>query len=339
MRKIAVDLGSGVTKIYMPGCGVVLMEATCIAVEEYEENGKKQVGIKAYGDKARALSGRAAINTRIVNPVSEGDILNEDLAEELLQYFLKKIEISYKKARRTEIIFILPCGIKRDVRLKYMRIARGCGFYNIYFTLTPFAAVLGHNVEISESTPMFSLDIGQSNANIAAFSKDGIIAGLSVNLGGGNIDVHIIDELAETRNLKIGGLTAERLKNTVGSLLDDDNKMMEVNGRDLNSGAPSSVPVYSGQIYEAITLYIDKILEYVLSVMSKLPAEVASSIMHDGIYLSGGLLKMDGLDAYIGKKLNIPVNMPEEAQLAAVIGGGTILSSEELLDSLATVEV
>ncbi len=34
MNKISVDLGSGVTKIYMPGCGVVLKEATCIAVEE-----------------------------------------------------------------------------------------------------------------------------------------------------------------------------------------------------------------------------------------------------------------------------------------------------------------
>lgn len=338
MKKIAVDFGSGVTKIYMPGCGVVLMEATCIAVEEYEEGGKKKVGIKAYGDKARALSGRAAINTRIVNPVSEGDIVNEELAEKLLEYFLKKIEIPYKKAKRTEIIFILPCGTKRDIRIKYLNLAQNCGFSTVYFTLTPFAAVLGHNVEIGESTPMLSLDIGRSIANIAAFSRDGIIAGLSVNLGGGNIDVHLIDELAENNNIKIGGLTAERLKNTVGSLLDDDNKMMEVNGRDLRSGAPASVPVYSGQIYEVITTYIDKILEYVLSVMSKLPAEVASSIMHDGIYLSGGLLKMDGLAEYIGKKLSIPVNMPEEVQLAAVIGGGAILSSDELLDSLATVE-
>lgn len=338
MKKIAIDFGSGVTKIYMPGCGVVLMESTCIAVEEYTERGQKKIGVKACGDKARALSGRAAVNTRIVNPVSEGDIVNEQLAASLLEYFLEKIEIPYKKAKRTEAIFILPCGVKSEVRKKYVRLADNCGLGSVCFTQTPFAAVLGHNVEIGESTPVFSIDIGHAITNIAAFSQDGIISGLSVNLGGGNIDVHLIDELAENYNLKIGGQTAERLKNTVGSLLDDDNKMAEVDGRELSSGAPSSVTVYSGQIYEVITTYIDKILEYAILVISKLPAEVASSIMHGGVYLSGGLLKMDGLADYIGAKLKIPVNVPEEPQLASVIGGGTILASEVLLDKFATVD-
>lgn len=338
MKKIAIDFGSGVTKIYMSGCGVVLMESTCIAVEEYVERGEKKIGVKACGDKARALSGRAAVNTRIINPVAEGDIVNEELAAALLEYFLEKIEIPYKKAKRTEAIFILPCGVKREVRKKYVHLAESCGLGSVCFTQTPFAAVLGHNVEIGESTPVFSIDIGHAITNIAAFSQDGIISGLSVNLGGGNIDVHLIDELAETRNIKIGGQTAERLKNTVGSLLDDDNKMTEVDGRELSSGAPASVTVYSGQIYEVITTYIDKILEYAVLVISKLPAEVASSIMHGGVYLSGGLMKMDGLAEYIGAKLKIPVNLTEEPQLAAVIGGGTILASDALLDKLATVD-
>ena len=338
MKKIAIDFGSGVTKIYMSGCGVVLMESTCIAVEEYVERGEKRIGVKACGDKARALSGRAAVNTRIINPVAEGDIVNEELAAALLEYFLEKIESPYNKAKRTEAIFILPCGVKREVRKKYVRLAESCGLGSVCFTQTPFAAVLGHNVEIGESTPVFSIDIGHAITNIAAFSQDGIISGLSVNLGGGNIDVHLIDELAETRNIKIGGQTAERLKNTVGSLLDDDNKMTEVDGRELSSGAPASVTVYSGQIYEVITTYIDKILEYAVLVISKLPAEVASSIMHGGVYLSGGLMKMDGLADYIGAKLKIPVNLTEEPQLAAVIGGGTILASDALLDKLATVD-
>ncbi len=336
MKKIAIDFGSGVTKIYMPGCGVVLMEATCVAVEEYFENGTKKIGIKSFGDKARALSGRAAVNTRIVNPVCEGDIIHEDLAAALLEYFLEKVEITYKKAARTEAVFVIPCGIGPDIRRKYARLGESCNLGSVCFVLTPFAAVLGHNVEIGESIPVFSIDIGHSITNIAAFSQDGIISGLSVNLGGGNIDVHLIDELAENYNLKIGGLTAERLKNKVGSLLEDDNKMMEVDGRELSSGAPATVAVYSGQIYEVITTYIDKILEYVVMVISKLPAEVASGIMHGGVYLSGGVLKMDGLAEYIGAKLKIPVNLPEEPQLAAVIGGGTILSSEQLIEKFAT---
>ncbi|MDE5667007.1 MAG: rod shape-determining protein [Clostridia bacterium] len=338
MKRISIDMGSGCTKIYTPGCGVVLMEATCIAVEEYEADGEKAVSVKAFGNKARALSGRAAVNTHIVNPVFEGDIVNENLASRLLEYFLEKIEITRKKAKRVEVVFILPCGAKAELKQKYMRIAEDCGLAAVYFTVTPFAAVLGHNVAINESTPMFILDIGQSITNIAALSQDGIIYGLTVNLGGANIDVHLIDELAENYNLKIGALTAERLKNSVGSLLDDDNKMNVVEGREVTTGAPASIAVNSEQIYGVITTYIDKILEYVALVLSKLPAEVASGVMHGGVYLSGGVMKMDGLAEYIGDKLNIPVNLPEEPQLASVIGGGTILSNDRLLDRLATVD-
>lgn len=142
MKRIAVDFGSGVTKIYMPGCGVVLMESTCIAVEEYEEKDESKFTIKAFGDKAKALSGRAAANTHIINPVSEGDIVNENLAAHLLGYFFDKIELSYRAAKRAEVMFILPCGVKQGVREKYVRLAQECGIGTAYFTLTPFAAVL-----------------------------------------------------------------------------------------------------------------------------------------------------------------------------------------------------
>ena len=334
MRRIAIDFGSSETKICIAGCGVVLKEATCIAVEkELSEGGYI---IKAYGDKARALSGRAAVNTSIVNPVIEGDIADENLAVSLLSYFLEKIEIPRRKAKYTEAIFILPCGCSDGLKEKYKRLADECGIGAVYFTVTPFASVLGHNVAISESTPMFCLDIGYGITTIAALSQDGIIYGININLGGGNIDKHIMNEVADKRNLKIGALTAERIKNTVGSLLEDDNKMTVADGRDLTSGAPTSIAVNSSHIYDYITTYIDKILEYVSLVLSKLDAEVVSGIMHGGIYLSGGLMKMDGLAQYICNKLHIPVNIPDEPQLASVIGAGTIISNDYLFNRFAT---
>ncbi len=334
MKRIAIDMGSGVTKIYMSGCGVVLMEATCLAVE-YDESGEGAY-IKAFGDKARQLSGRSALNTHIVNPVFEGDIVNFELAVQLMRYFLEKIEITKKAARRTEAIFVLPCGIKKEQLARYSALAENLGFAASYYTQTPYAAVLGHNVTVGESVPTFSLDIGYSIANMGVFSQDGIISGLNVNLGGGNIDVHIMQELEAHHNIRIGALSAERLKNTVGSLLEDDNKMTVVDGREITSGAPSSVAINSEQIYGVITTYVDKILEYALLIISKLPAEVASAVMRGGVYLSGGLLKMDGLKEYIERKLNIPAITSEEPQLCAVIGGGTIISSDLFFEKFAT---
>lgn len=338
MIRLVLDVGSYVTKIYMLGSGVVLREATCVAVETVKENGEAALTVKAYGDKARALSGKAAINTRIVNPVSEGDIVHVNLLAPLLSYFLEKIEIPVRKARSCEVLFVLPCGAKSELKNKYLDVADECGIGRVFFTQTPFAAVAGHGITLSETSPVFCLDVGYGITNIAVFSLDGMISGLSVNLGGGNVDVHLMDYMSENFHLKIGTLTAERLKNVVGSLLEDDNKMAMIDGRDLVSGSPTSVAVNSSQIVGVITLYVDKILEYVSLVLSKLPAEVASSVMHNGIYLSGGLTKMDGFADYVAKKLGIPVNESEEAALCAVIGGGMILSSDYLCERMATLD-
>jgi len=321
----------------MVGCGVVLSEATCVAVE----NGAEEEGaasIKALGDRARALSGKAARNTRIVNPVCEGEIVHVGLLTALLAYFLEKVEVTQRKAKSTEVLFIVPCSATPELREQYLEIARACNIGRVYFTRTPYAAVMGHDVTVTQSSPVFCVDVGYGKTDIAAFSLDGIISGFTLNLGGGNVDVHIIDLLNENFSVKIGALTAERLKNTVGSLLEDDNKMTVADGRDSESGAPVSISINSSHLEEVIKLYVDKIVEYTRAVLSQLPAEVSSAVVHSGIYLSGGLTRMDGFADYFAEKLGVKTNACEEPALASVIGGCTILSSNVLCSKLVTID-
>ncbi|MGN1104874.1 MAG: rod shape-determining protein [Candidatus Coproplasma sp.] len=334
MNRLVIDLGSWTTKIYMLGCGVVLSEATCVAVTE--EDG--EVVVKALGNTARELSGKAAKDTRIVNPVFEGDIVHPQLTAQLLQYFLEKIEITPKKAIKTEVLFVVSCSADEILRQKYIDLAYDCGIGRVYFTRTPYAAVLGHNVTVSNTRPVFCLDLGYGKSDVAVFSSDGIISGFTFNLGGGNIDVHIMDLLAEQFSVRIGANTAEKLKNTVGSLIEDDNKTLVIGGRDMLTGNPSQTAVNSSDLQGVICLYIDKICEYVRAILSDLPAEVASAVAEGGVYLSGGLAKMDGIADYISGRLGIGVNECEEPSLASVIGGCTILSSPQLCEMFATVD-
>lgn len=334
MKRLVIDVGSWTTKIAILGCGVVLAEATCLALQT---DAAGNVTVKALGDTARALSGRAAQNTRIVNPVCEGDIVQPALLCELLGYFFKKIEITPRDAKRTEIMFVVPCSASKKLRRAYKDIAAELGIGRVYFTRTPFAAVLGHNVALSETSPVFCVDVGYGKTDVSVFSLDGIISGFTANLGGGNIDVHIMDLLEENFGVRVGALTAEKLKNTVGSLYEDDNKVMAVIGRKTVNGEPLQVAVNSSQLEDVIKLYVDKIIEYVRVQLSELPAEVASAVVNGGIYLSGGLTKMDGFAEYFEKGVEIKVNVCEEPALVTVIGGCTVLSSPYLCSKAATV--
>lgn len=335
MIRLVIDIGSWITKISILGCGVVLSEATCIALQS---NAQGEVTVKAFGDTARALSGKAAQNTRIINPVCEGEIVQPALLTELLRYFLEKIEVTPRKAKRAEVMFIVPCTSSKKLRKTYLSIAEDLGIGRTLFTRTPFAAVLGHNVALSETSPVFSVDLGYGKTEICAFSLDGVISGYTAYLGGGNIDVHIMDLLGEQLGIRVGALTVEKLKNVVGSLYEDDNKLTTVIGRKAEGGEPVQAAVNSSRLEAVIKLYADKIIEYVDSVLSELPEEVSSAVVNGGIYLSGGLSKLDGFAEYFENGLKIKVNVCEEPSLASVIGGCTVLSSPYLCSKIATLD-
>ncbi len=322
MLKLAIDFGTSVTKIYKLGSGIVLAEATCVTVQK--DTGE----IRAYGNDAKRLLGKTADQTDVCFPVYEGEIVSERLAGELLGYFLKKV---VRGAMSVEALFCVPCGFKTEAREKVYRVAKAAGVSRVNFAETPFLAALGQDVPLSESNPVFAIDIGAGVTSVATFSLDGIIAGISMNVGGNNMDIHIIDHIADKFNLKIGSLTSEKLKNTVGSLIEDDNQSTIINGRDITTGKPRSVSVSSQDIEFPVRIYIDKILEYAELILQKLPAEVSAAVGKNGVYLSGGVANLAGLAEYVSDKLQMEAHLSGDPQMAVVLGGGRAVGNGALL--------
>jgi len=322
MLKLAIDLGTSVTKIYKLGSGIVLAEATCVTVQK--DSGE----VRAFGNEAKRLLGKNAEQTEVCFPVYEGEIVSEKLAAAMLGYFLKKIT---GRISSVEAVFCVPCGYKVESREKMYRVAKAVGISRVSFVEAPFLSALGQDVPLSDSNPVFVIDIGAGTTSVATFSLDGIIAGLSMNVGGNNMDIHIIDYVAENFNLKIGSLTSEKLKNTVGSLIEDDNQSTIINGRDISTGRPRSVSVTSSDIEFPIRVYIDKIVEYAELILKKLPAEVSAAMCKNGVYLSGGVCKLAGLEDYISDKLQMDAHLAADPETAVVLGGGRAIGNVDLL--------
>lgn len=325
MLKLAIDLGTSVTKIYKIGSGIVLSEATCVTVQK--DTGE----IRAFGNEAKRLLGKTAELTDVCFPVFEGEIVSEKRAAALLEYCLGKVT---NRTFGIEALFCVPCGCTLDSREKYLRVAKSAGISRVCFAETPFLSALGQDVPLSESNPVFAVDVGAGKTSMAAFSLDGIIAGLTMNVGGSNMDVHIIDHIAELYNLKIGSLTSEKLKNTVGSLIPNDNRTTVVNGRDITSGKPRSVAVSSEDVLFPVRVYVDKIVEYAELILQKLPAEVSAAMCKNGVFLSGGVCNLAGFADYVGEKLQMETHLAGDAQMAVVLGGGRAVGNTALLRAI-----
>ena len=188
MIKLAIDLGSSVTKIYRADAsnGIVLAEPSCVAVSGAERE------IKAIGKDAKKLVGKTAEFTEIVFPVYEGEIVDARLAVVMLKEFLSRIGIKSARLKRSETLFSVPCGASERLKADYAALGEECGLKRIRFVEAPFLAALGEDAVLGEANPVFCLDIGGGVTNAAVVSLDGIIAGLSMNIGGEKMGADII---------------------------------------------------------------------------------------------------------------------------------------------------
>ncbi len=327
--KLAIDLDSAYTNIYMLGGGLVLSEPTVAAVGQDDK-----AEVKAVGAEAKKLIGKTAKNTKIVFPVYEGEIVNEKVATSILSAFLKKLEIK-NKLTSCHALFSVPCGVTAEMLDKYRLVAKKCGISRVYFIETPLLSALGQRIPLNDSTPCFIIDMAGGVTNIGAVTLDGVIAGISVNFGSNKISTDIIDFVAENYGLQIGLLTAERLKKEIGSLLDNDALSTVVNGRDVKTGTPRAISLRAMDILEPVAKYFDKISELALTVLKKLPPEVSAEIRHAGVYVSGEGSCLYGLEKYYAEKFGMKINVADNGQMSVALGGGVALGDKELLNKIA----
>ena len=327
MVKLAIDLGSSMTKIYRAdtNSGIVLAEPSCVAVAGADEQ------VKAIGKEAKNLIGKTAEFTNIVYPVYEGEIVNMRLAAEMLRAFLMRIDIKGRTLRNAEALISVPCGICQRALNEYAALAEECGLRKVSFVEQPYLAALGAGAVLSDTDPVFCLDIGGGVSNAAVISADGIIAGISMNIGGNNMDANIISKIASNNQLLVGALTAERIKNEIGSLSSGALGTMVAEGSSTVTCQPAAASVQAADLSDCIRVYINKVVEYTAEILRTLPAEVAATVNRGGVYFSGGIMKIPYAPQYIGMKLGMRYQVCEEPQFATVLGGGVLLRNKELL--------
>lgn len=332
MRKptLSIDLGSSNTNIYQlgSGAGVVLSEPSVVALSESE--GRK---VKAVGLDAKRMIGKTVDGTVVVSPVFEARIEDERAATAMLDNFLNKVTIK-RLGMRPDVLFSVPCGAENSAIKKYEQVLNDCGVYNVHFVESPVLTALGAGVPLTESNPCFLIDIGGGTTTIATVSLGGIISGFSVNMGGKSIDKMIISHIENEFGLKIGVLTAEKIKIQIGSLADKDETATVVDGRDLQTGKPRAVSVSARDLYPVMTLFFDKVFQLAGMLMAKLPAEMCADVRKSGVYFAGGVSRVLGLDEYFNDKMGMHANIAEEPELAAAIGGGIVAGDQKLLARL-----
>jgi rod shape-determining protein MreB len=98
-----------------------------------------------------------------------------------------------------------------------------------------------------------------------------------------------------------------------------------VNGRDLVSGIPKTVRLYSEEIREAIGEPVQAIVSAVRRALEITPPELAADIVDEGIVMTGGGALLKGLDQLLAQETGLPIHVDAEPLSCVVRGAGIVL--------------
>ena len=133
----------------------------------------------------------------------------------------------------------------------------------------------------------------------------------------------------------IGERTAEELKQQIGCVFPKIQDMeMDVRGRDLITGLPKTITIYSSEMMEALEEPAMLIIDAVHSVLERTPPELAADISDKGIYMTGGGCLIDGLDRLLQEKTGINVMIAEDAISCVAKGTGKALDNLDAMDRM-----
>jgi rod shape-determining protein MreB len=325
-QDIGIDLGTANTLVYVPGKGIVINEPSIIAVNQ------KTGRIVAVGNEAKSMVGRTPGHISVIRPLVEGVISDFETTEEMLSYFIRKVQKnSTKLFARPAVVIGIPSNVT-EVETRAVRdAAKNAGARKVFIIEQPMAAAIGVKCPINEPVGNIIVDVGGGTADIAVISLKGIVVSKSLRVAGDRLDQDIIQYARDEFKLLIGEKTAEDIKIAIGSATPLSGEEMEatMRGRDLITGLPREIIVTDFDIREAISKSVRSLANAVKEVIEETPPELISDIMHRGITLVGGGSQLKGLPEYLKKETRIPVNIAEDPITVVVRGMGIILENLE----------
>ncbi|MDD6407841.1 MAG: rod shape-determining protein [Lactobacillus equicursoris] len=322
-KDIGIDLGTANVLINVSGKGIVIDEPSVVAIDT---NTNKVV---AVGTDAYEMVGRTPGNIRVIRPLKDGVIADFDVTEEMLSYFIEKINVKGFMSK-PNILVCTPTGVTSIEQKAIIQAAEKSGGGKVYLDYEPKVAAVGAGLDIFKPQGNMVIDIGGGTTDIAILSMGEIVTSKSLRYAGDKMNQAIVNYIKTHRQLLIGMRTAEAIKIEIGAATDPDpDASMNVRGRDTIDGLPKQITVSAKEVTEALQDGLESIITATKQVLQETPPELSADIIDRGIMITGGGALLKNIDKLIAERLQVPVLIAESPLESVALGTGILLQHIE----------
>lgn len=312
---IAIDLGTSMTRIYIEKKGIVVSEPTAIAVDLRYDS------VLAVGQKAYDMLGKTSDSMIVICPLEGGVVSDFNLVVEILERFLKRIGSG--KFVMPRAIACVPSEITEVEKRAIVNTISTIGVRKVFLIEEQIAAAMGAGLDVEKPCGTMVVNVGGGTSSLAIVTLGGVSESRCVKLAGNSFDEDIIKYVKNKYRLTIGKRTAEKAKIDIGTVIPvSEERYFKLKGRDNLTGLPRAVEISSNEICEAIHETAIKIVREIQQLLEEADPELAGDIYSNGVLLTGGSAKINGLGTLISEYTKLKVSIPENSEDCVVLGAG-----------------
>lgn len=320
---IAIDMGTTSTRIFNRGGGLALDEPSLIAVSAISGE------VIATGKEANRLAGRCPAHIEVAAPLSQGVVMDFDLAELMLRQFMAKL-LKNRAMLGARAVMVAPAGATGVEYRAFENIATRVGARQANLVEAPVAAAIGLGLPIDRPQGTVVFCLGGGSTQTAVFSSGEILFTSSHRAGGSDINEAISAGIRKKFGVQAGRHTIEQLKTTLGSAYPmEKDEAREVYGKDLVDGLPRAVFVSNWEIREMIISPLENIIGAIRTAFERIPPELAEDIKKTGVFLAGGASQLRGVNKLIEQISGVKCTVSKKGAYACLSGADKILCDEK----------
>jgi len=304
---IGIDLGTANTLVCTKHGGIIIREPSYVTYHSRSNH------VISVGDEAKTMYGKTPPYINAMRPLREGVIADFELTSEMLKVFIKKAVGNSILISKPNIVICIPYGVTDVEKKAVQEAALEAGAKSVALIEEPVAAAIGAGLPIKAACGCMVVDIGGGTTEVAVISLGGIANSASLRIAGDKCTEAIVSYIKKRFNVVIGESTAEDIKIAIGSAHPStDFGVIEVRGRNVLTGLPAALNVYSSDIREALEEPLNAIVDVIKTTLEATAPELCSDIYDNGIMLKGGGALLSGIDTLISEKTHLNVYVSKD---------------------------
>ena len=186
------------------------------------------------------------------------------------------------------------------------------------------------HLDVENTKGLFIVNFGGATTELSIIAGGGLVLNQLLKVGGSDLDQAVAQLVRYNHDFLIGHQTAETLRRNFGVFSDDDNAVMTAAGRDLITGIPQRREISINLVRAAVKEPLEQCVQAIMALMDRTPPEIRKSIRRNGIFLTGGVANLPGLELYLEEMTGIRTHTAIDPDICAVTGLKNIIGSKDL---------